>query len=173
VHKYANLIELGRKGLATTGSESKGHIAFEEGVIGTKEAFADTATHGDIETLISAELVFLNEELRFCDTADTDAIHSATQAIASFEDALLALTTVWASHDYKIVDKSYPHTPKSRYHGMPKDAVHLACTGHRTRLTNSLRSHGVNMTEKALLKQRRANLAVIQSQYLKNQEFAL
>jgi hypothetical protein len=48
---------------------------------------------------------------------------------------------------------------------MPKDAFHIACIAHRTRLTNILKAPGLNMTEKSLYRQRAGNMATAQSAY--------
>ena len=57
--------------------------------------------------------------------------------------------------------------------GFPKDAFHVACSSHRTRLKNILSAIGVDPIEKSLLKQRHSNLATAQNSYAKKQKFAL
>jgi hypothetical protein len=47
--------------------------------------------------------------------------------------------------------------------------IHVACTGHKTRLDNILKSPGINLLEKELLKQRQANIITAQSIYLEMQ----
>jgi len=47
-----------------------------------------------------------------------------------------------------------------RVDGLPKDAFHIACRAHKTRIRNVLRAPGIDTIEKNLLKQRRANLSV-------------
>jgi hypothetical protein len=53
---------------------------------------------------------------------------------------------------------------------MPKDAFHVACAGHKARLDNILKSPGINLLEKELLKQRQANMITAQSVYLEMQK---
>ena len=98
----------------------------------------------------------------------TDSHSSLTQAIQSFKDALLALKAVEDSA-YKIADQTYPHNEKYRIKSFPKDSYHIACIAHRTRLQNILRSPGIDPIEKALLKQRYANLATAQKGYVGKQ----
>jgi len=95
-------------------------------------------------------------------------------AAQSFEDALRCLKTVNDSTLYRGVETSYLTTKKeSRYHGFPRDAVHLACDAHRTRINNSLRTPGINMIEKAVLTQRAANMMTIHAAYMEKQRKAL
>jgi hypothetical protein len=54
-----------------------------------------------------------------------------------------------------------------------EDAFHRACTAYRTRLNNVLRSPGINMIEKAVLKQRAANMTAAQSGYIEKQKKVL
>jgi hypothetical protein len=56
---------------------------------------------------------------------------------------------------------------------MPKDALHVACSGHITRINNSLRTPGINLAEKALLEQRLSNIKTAQTVYLQKQEHVL
>jgi hypothetical protein len=74
---------------------------------------------------------------------------------------------------YKVADKTWPHNPKGRIQGFPKDAFHQACIAHRTRLNNVLRAPGINMLEKAVLQQRAANMTAAQSGYIAKQKVAL
>ncbi|GHV82402.1 hypothetical protein AGMMS49991_09600 [Spirochaetia bacterium] len=51
--------------------------------------------------------------------------------------------------------------------------IHQACDAHRTRLSNSLRTPGINMTEKAVIQQRVANMKTAVSYYIEKQKAAL
>jgi hypothetical protein len=55
----------------------------------------------------------------------------------------------------------------------PKDAFHIACIGHKTRLNNTIRAPGIDPIEKALLKQRFVNLSAGQGGYVEKQGKAL
>jgi hypothetical protein len=57
--------------------------------------------------------------------------------------------------------------------GLPKDAFHIACLSHKTRIKNVLRFSGIDPTEKALLKQRFVNLSAGQGGYIEKQKKAL
>jgi len=74
---------------------------------------------------------------------------------------------------YRGAETTYPTSQKYRYHGFPRDAIHLACAAHRTRLQNSLRTPGINMIEKAVFTQRTANMTTIQTTYIEKQKKAL
>jgi hypothetical protein len=97
------------------------------------------------------EEVFLQQELNFCNEADTDTKSSLALAVQSFEDALRCLKTVEHPTGYRFAETAFPGNPKYRIGGYPRDAFHLACIAHRTRLRNILRVPGINMIEKALL----------------------
>ena len=111
--------------------------------------------------------------MQFCDKTDTDSLSSLTQAIQSFDDAFLALEVVENGEHYKIADKTHPHCKKHSINGLPKDSFHIACNAHKTRLKNILRSPGIDPIEKALLKQRFANLSIAQKGYIEKQKKAL
>ena len=59
-----------------------------------------------------------------------------------------------------------------RESGFPKDAYHIACKSHKTRLENILRSP-VDPIEKSLLKQRISNLATARNTYIDKQKIAM
>jgi len=165
-------IYLGHKGFATRGKEAEGRISYEYGIEKAMFAFQEAQTTADPQTIILAEYTFLTQELQFCDKDDSDSLRSLSKAIESFDDAFLAIMAVEGSC-YKAVDLATPHNRKSRISGFPKDAFHSACVSHKTRLQNILKSPGIDPIEKALLKQRLANLPVAQNSYVEKQGKAL
>ena len=168
VYNAAAAIDFGRKGFAIRGKAEEGRISYEHGISLALSTFRDAQSTVDPEAIVIVEYTFLNQELQFCDEADTDSHSSLTKAIQSFKDALLALKAVEDSA-YKIVDQTYPHNEKYRVKSFPKDSYHIACIAHRTRLKNILRSPGIDPIEKALLKQRYSNLAIGQKGYIEKQ----
>jgi hypothetical protein len=165
-------LDAGRKGFTIGGKENAGRISYEKGISGTLAAFQEACAGVDPHTLILAELVFLQQELRFCNETDTEAQSSLTQAIQSFNDALRSLEAV-KEDGYRIAEKTYPLNSKYRFHGMPKDAFHIACISHRTRIKNILRVPGMNMTEKAVYQQRLTNMSAAQNSYSELQQAVL
>jgi len=171
-------IDFGRKGFATRGKAEEGRLSYERGISGALFAFRDAsnlrfASSIDPHTIILVEYTFLNQELQFCEETDTDSLSSLTQAIQSFDDAFLALKAVEDISLYQGVELAIPHNKKYRIHGFPKDAFHIACISHRTRIQNILRSPGIDPIEKALLKQRYINLSIAQNGYVEKQKKAL
>jgi hypothetical protein len=166
-------IDIGRKGLATDGEEHAGRIHYEEGISGSLTSFREAQVSADLQILVLAELVFLQQEFQFCNEGDSVTRSSLTQAIQSFEDALRSLEVLGKPAVYREAEKTYPTAPKNRVQGFPKDAFHLACISHRTRLGNTLRSPGINMIEKAVLQQRAANMRTAQGSYIEKQKTAL
>jgi hypothetical protein len=118
-------------------------------------------------------MAFLSQELEFCAEGDTGTRSSLTYAIQAFRDALRSLEVVEDAVGYKIAEKTYPTDPKKRVQGFPADAFHQACGSHKVRLHNTLRSPGIEMLEKALLKQRAANMKAAQGAYVEKQRQAL
>ena len=166
-------IEFGRRGFATRGKAEEGRLSYERGISEALSAFKDARSTIDPYVIILIEYTFLNQEFQFCDKNDTDSISSLTQAIQSFDDAFLALRIADNSAHYKIAEQIIPHDKKHRVNGFPKDSYHIAMIAHKTRLRNILRAPGIDPIEKALLKQRYANLSTGQKGYLAKQKKAL
>ena len=172
IYRAAINIDIGRKGFATRGKEHEGRISYERGISAALSAFRDALSTIDPQTIILAEYTFISQELQFCEETDRDSLSSLTQAIQSFDDAFLALQAV-EEPCYKTADKIFPHKGTYRICGFPKDAFHIACISHRTRLQNILRSPGIDPIEKTLLKQRFPNLSAAQTGYIEKQKKAL
>jgi hypothetical protein len=166
-------IDFGRKGFATRGKAEEGRISYETGIAVALSAFRDAVSTADPQTIILVEYTFLSQELQFCEETDKDTLSSLTQAIQSFDDAFLALRTIEDPTLYQGAETTYPHSRKYRVNGFPKDSFHIATISHKTRLQNILRSPGIDPIEKALLKQRYANLSTAQSGYIEKQKKAM
>ena len=170
IYGAAFAIDFGRKGFATRGKAEEGRISYEEGIAEALSAFREAQSTADPQTIILIEYTFLSQELQLCEETDTDSLSSLTQAIQSFDDAFLALKAVEDTTLYQGVELAYPHNKKYRINGFPKDSFHIACIAHRTRIQNILRAPGIDPIEKALLKQRFANLSTGQKGYIEKQE---
>ena len=166
-------IDAGRKGFATKGKAEEGRISFEEGIASALILFREAQVSTDTEILILAEYTFICQELELCDESDKEALSSLTLAKQSFDDAFLALQVVENSASYKEGDKLFPHHKDYRTKGFPRDAYHIAINSHKTRIKNALRVFGVDPIEKALLKQRLANLETAKTGYLGKQKKAM
>ena len=166
-------IDKGRKYFTTDGFENVGRHSYEEGISTTFDTFKNAQISTDPLTMILVELTFLQQEFQYCEETDNFTHSSLTKAIQSFEDALRCLKIVENNVLYKGAEATYPTDDKYRYHGFPRDAIHLACIAHKTRLQNSLRVPGINMIEKAVIIQRAANMAAIQAAYTEKQRKAL
>jgi hypothetical protein len=163
-------IDDGRKGFVIPGKERQGRISYEDGIALAMSAFQEAQHSANPQTLILAEMTFLRQELQFC---DTDTRNSLTHALQRFWDALRSLETVEDAAAYKSAETTYSTDSKKRVQGFPKDVFHQACGSHNTRLRNILRTPGVNMQEKALLKQRAINMKAAQGAYVEKQRKAL
>jgi hypothetical protein len=162
----ATHIDAGRKSFATKGKAEEGRVSYETGIAQAMSSFQEAQTTADPETIILAEYTFLTQELQFCEKTDKDSLNSLNKAIRFFDDAFLAIKTVEDKTQYQGVENSIPHDKDYRVSGFPKDAYHIASGSHKTRLKNILRTPGLDPIEKALLKQRLANLSVGQGGYV-------
>jgi hypothetical protein len=152
--------------------EPAGHTRFDRGTSGALTAFKEAEADGNPQILILAESVFLQQELQFCDETAKATRTSLTRAIQEFGDALLAFEAVQDSR-YVITEKTFQHSPKQRYKGLPKDSYHLACISHRTRIQNILKVPGMNPIERAVYEQRFANMTAAQNSYIQFQKKVL
>jgi hypothetical protein len=173
IYIAAAAIDFGRKGFATRGKAEEGRISYEKGIALAMTAFVQAQSAADPQAIILAEYTFITQEFQLCDKTDKDTINSLTQAIGSFDDAFLALKVVENKIQYQGVENAIPHNKKYRVSGYPKDAFHIACIAHRTRLQNILRTPGLDPIEKSLLKQRFANLSTAQTGYVEKQKKAV
>jgi len=173
ITRFSNSIDIGRRGLATDGGEREGRIFFERGIAGSLELFQQAHESANPQVILLSELIFLQQELQFCHETDTITQSSLTQAIQSFEDALRCLKVIENSSEYQSAEATYPTASKYRIHGFPKDALHIACISHKTRLQNILRTPGMNIIEKTLLQQRILNMAAAQRSYVQKQRGVL
>jgi hypothetical protein len=166
-------IDSGRNGLKTDGDEHQGRLYYEEGIDEAAEAFSLALSTGNPKTILATEEAFIEQELKYCSEEDIYSRGSLIQALQSFEDAFLCFESVEDPAGYKAADKTWPHSPKYRIKSFPKDAFHLACISHRTRLQNVLRAPGINMIEKSVLEQRATNMTSAQAAYMGKQKEAL
>ena len=166
-------INEGRKGWATKGKETEGRIPFEEGIALALTSFKEAQISADPQSIIFAEYTFISQELELCNEKDKYSLSSLNQAKLSFDDAFLALQVVENSASYKEAEKTYPHHKDYRTSDLPRDAFHVACNGHKTRLQNILRFSGVDPIEKALVEQRLDNLVTAKNSYIIKQKIAL
>ena len=174
INAAAFSIDFGRKGFATRGKAEEGRISYEKGIAEALAAFKEAQATADPHTIILAEYAFLSQELEFCEKTDKESFNSLTKALKSFDDAFTVLSIVDDSTIYQGAEKSYPHDKKYRVGGgYPKDSFHVACGSHKTRLENILRSPGIDPIEKALLKQRLANLPTAKKGYIEKQKKVL
>jgi hypothetical protein len=166
-------IAAGRRGLTKDGEEHDGRVLYELGLSDAATFFDEVYQAEDVDLMLLAEHTFLLQEFHSCDSADMAALSSAQQAVENFEDAYRALEVVRNSAAYREAEKTYPRNNENRYHGCPKDAFHQACIAHKTRINTTLRTMGLNLTEKFVYEQRRRNLGAMHAVYLALQKAAI
>jgi hypothetical protein len=135
--------------------------------------FTDAGSSKDCEAIAFAELTFMERDLAYCSDEDTDARVSLNKGIQDFTDALACLAVVKVSQDYQTGSRLFPTYYKYRIDGCPWDAFQIACEANKVRLRNVLRSPGINMKEKTLLRQRLINMDIAKDAYLALQKAAL
>ena len=173
INKATLSIDSGRKGFAIIGKERTGRIAYEKGIAKAMTVFKQAQKSADPQTIILAEYTFLSQELQLCGKSDNNALTSLTSAIESFDGAFLCLKVVENYIDYQAAEKTYHKSSKYRVKGFPRDAFHITCASHSTRLKNNLSAIGIDPIEKLLLEQRRLNLTTAQNSYVKKQKIAM
>ncbi|GHV81205.1 hypothetical protein AGMMS49944_29960 [Spirochaetia bacterium] len=173
IAKAVASIAEGRRGLETEGSTEAGRVSYRDGLAEAMAVFQEATASSDARTSILVDHAYVTQERQFCDPQDADAIGSLTAAVTGFDDALRVLPTVADTLAYHFVETSYPHDSNYRVSGMPKDAFHVACIGHKMRLLNTLRTPGLSMMEKAVYQQRRMNMSAVQDVYLELQQTAM
>jgi len=173
IYEAATNIDSGRKGFAIVGKEREGRINYEYGIASAMSTFQQVQITADPQTLIFAEWTFLVQEFQLCDKSDKETINSLKKAIGLFDDAFLVLNIVEDKILYQAVENSYPHDKKYHFKGYPKDSFHVACGSHIIRIRNILKTPGLDPIEKALLKQRLANMSTAQTAYTEKQRKTL
>jgi len=170
--KAVEAIARGRLGWATKGQEQEGRAHYEKGLSIAFAVFKSAGEAVDPKAIALVEQAFLQQELAFCMEGDRNVHDSMSSALQSFDDAFLCLEVI-DDPSYIAVEKSHPHSNKYRFQGFPKDAVHIACIAHQTRLRNVLRAPGIDMIEKAVIEQRIANMRIAQRSYVSKQKKVL
>jgi len=149
-------------------------LDYEEGINGLSAAFAEALDSQDPRIILLADWVYQNQELEFSRQAVRESAASISQGIDDFNDALRCLAVLEKENIYLDVEQTYPASrSKFRYKGMPRDAFHVACSGHLTRLRNALMTPGMNALEESLYKRRQINIVAAQKIYLGKQTAAL
>jgi hypothetical protein len=166
-------INEGRRGLATPGEAENGRINFENGHALARQIFQEALGSGDVELILLAEYFFVAQELADSEADEPEGRVSADAALQSFDDAFLALKIVDDPAIYRGVEMAFPHRGQWRYKDLPRDAFHVACIAHKTRLKNGLSRLGLPKLERELAKARIAALGAIQQVYVEKQLAAL
>jgi hypothetical protein len=173
VFQAVQQIDFGRTGLSTAKKERKGRISFENGIALALSTFQEVRSSRNPKALILIESTYVKQELNFCNPEATDTRSSLTTAYRELEDCLRSLKIVANPAAYRQADKTHSTDPKKRVQGCPKDAFYQSCVSHITRLQNFSRTPGQTLIEKALYKQRIANMRTAQAAYLELQKKAL
>jgi hypothetical protein len=74
---------------------------------------------------------------------------------------------------YRGVEKAFPRKGAYRHEGCPKDAFHVAYTGHKTRLQNTLKQIGIDPKERLFREKRLLACPAAQTMYAALQKKAL
>jgi hypothetical protein len=171
--RAVSYIAQGRLGLETDGEEHEGMAAFKKGIAIAAELYTEVMKTGDPELMLLAEYTYMSEELEHAETDETGAEASAAAAVQSFDDALLALKAVADPTMYAGVELALPHCGQWRYKGFPRDAFHVACLAHKTRIKNGLSRFGVNRRDRSLAELRVIVFTAAQNEYTKKQQAVL
>jgi hypothetical protein len=108
--RYANDIDVGRRGLSVYGKEGEAHVTYESGVSSAIEAFKEAQKSADCEVLARSEFTFMTEELNLCTPGDKDkeARDSLSKGVQDFRDAIRCLKAVKDKAVYQGAETTYP-----------------------------------------------------------------
>jgi hypothetical protein len=167
-------IAQGRIGLELDGEEHNGRVSLNKGVDNAAALYTEAMRSGNLELMLWAEYTYTSAEKERGKPDETGADASAASALQNFDDAFLALQVVENSELYNAVDMALPHHGKTwRHGGFPRDAFHVACDGHITRIRNGLSRYGVNSRERTLADLRIKVFITAQQLYVEKQQKAL
>jgi hypothetical protein len=173
IAEAASTIARGRRSFTIRGETEKGLDDFEDGHALAMRIFQEAAASGDVELILLAEYLFVTQELAESEGGEPEGKASAEAALQSFDDAFLALKAVEEGPPYHTVEMAFPHRNQWRYKGLPRDAFHVACIAHKTRLKNGLSRLGLPKLDRELAKTRIIALGAIQQVYCAKQQAAL
>jgi hypothetical protein len=161
----------GRKALHTDGTEAMGRTNLHEGIVQAVIAFKVANTANDIKTIIQSELTFVCQERVYSKSV---TVHRSLDAAkVGMNDALNSYRILSETDTYPNAEQTHPSSPRYRYRSLPKDAFHIACNSHITRLNNTLKSTEISPQIEGLYKQRIENLKKAKELYAELQSKAL
>jgi hypothetical protein len=169
----ASLIINGRIARRTHGQTEQGLEDFEDGIALAVSAFTKADTTSDPFFMLLAEYTFVVQELESGYPEEKEALSSYQAARSAFDDAFRVLEVVKDQTLYKGVEKAFPHRKDYRHKGYPKDAFHIAYTGHKARLQNTLKQIGIDPLERAFREKRIQTGPLAQAAYTVLQKNAL
>jgi hypothetical protein len=161
------LIAKGRVYLHTPKKEASGRAILNKGIYKAESAFGDAVKSKDAAVMIRVELVFVNQELQYSDNSFTGG--SLEAAKTNLTDALNSHKVLFSTKSYPDADKTHSTGRAYRYKTLPKDAFHIACNSHITRLSNTLRSTELSPNMRALYKARIENMQAAKEIYIEKQ----
>jgi hypothetical protein len=169
------LIEEGRRLHFVEDTALQGLKRFKEGSALLTKAFLDAKATNDLETILKAEYDFLAAGIASGSPDETLAKGSAEAGLDVIDDALRAIKAVQSDDGYKWVDLAYPRHDKRtwRFKDMPRDAFHVFCASHTSRLQNGLKRYGVSAIDRALITLRVDTINAIEEAYCAMQRKAV
>jgi hypothetical protein len=167
-------ISKGRLGLEIEGEEHAAMVSIIKGIEEATAIYNEVIDSGNIEFMIIADYTFTRAEAEHGEVDEKRPQASAKAALQNYDDALLVLPIVEKPELYQAVDKAFSHFGKPwRYNGLPCDAFHVMCNGHKTRLNNALSRFGISRRERALTALRIKMIDKAQDVYVEKQREAL
>ena len=144
---------------------------FHEAQWRLSQALQKVGDSGDLETILRAERLVLDNERRLY--ADTPIMAgSLDNALNQIVAALVMVSKIQDRDAYKSVTEDYFRSHKSRINGLPNDGARQFFKSHRTRIENLGKAQSMGL-DKALLEVRKNNLNVASGEYIKSQKIVL
>lgn len=143
---------------------SKDFLKYTEGLSNTTELLKKVAEMKDLELILQVESVLVHQERQHIARKDKSSIPSLNDAVEDFDTIERVFKILKSPSTYKDATSGYGI--RQRINGIPIDGFHHAVKSHILRLGNRVKTVGVLVPEKNLVKQRQANMRIAKELYI-------
>jgi len=145
--------------------------AYATGLTTTLAMLKKIGQTNDLDLIVKAEALTLQNEHQKYGREDATVLPSLTAAAEDFSVITSAVKVVREPDAYKTAVATY-HTKKA-VRGVIADGCHEALNSHIARLGNRMRTVGISVPEKNILRQRQTNMRTAKELYIGLQQEAL
>lgn len=150
---------------------TKEFFTYQAGLEKTLKLLKDIKNKSDIDLIVKTEKLITEMELSLYTEKDPSALSSIQGAIAGLKDIENSISVVKNPEAYQESKKT--HSSRKKFRDVIEDGFHVELKGQVTRLNNRIKSIGISIPEKNVLRQRKENLLVAKELYVDMQRKAL